>query len=81
MKKAEIDEYVGAIGNCIKVLRKESNITQLDLATKSELDERQIQRLEAGKTSPTLKTLLKVTGGLDIELLTFFRLVNEKLKK
>ena len=72
MKESEIEAFIGKIGNRIRELRKERNMTQLDLAIKSNIDERQIQRLERGHTSATLKTLCKVTNGLDVSFIVFF---------
>lgn len=40
-------------------------MTQFDLAIKSDMEENALQRIEAGRTNPTLKTLLKITKGLD----------------
>ncbi|QOD60047.1 helix-turn-helix transcriptional regulator [Polaribacter haliotis] len=68
MEEAELKEFIKKIGNLIKKLRLERNMTQLDLAVASNIDERQIQRLEASHTSPTIKTLYKISKALDIEL-------------
>ncbi|MFC5044111.1 helix-turn-helix domain-containing protein [Aquimarina hainanensis] len=81
MEQTEIDTYIRKVGDRIKSLRKEQGMTQLDLATSSDIDVRQIQRLENGHTSATLKTLLKVTNGLNIGILDFFDfLKNENIK-
>jgi len=40
MEEPEIREFVKGIGSRIQKLRKEKNMTQLDLATESNLDER-----------------------------------------
>lgn len=81
MGQLEIDVFIKEIGNRIRELRKEQDITQLDLATKSDIDERQIQRLERGQTSPTLKTLVKITNGLNINFLDFFNFVDREENK
>ena len=47
-------------------------MTQLDLSIKTDIDVRQIQRLERGHTSPTLKTLYKLIKGLDKTFTEFF---------
>lgn len=72
MEEPEITLFIKQIGERIRKLRKEKNMTQLDLATKSNIDERQIQRLEATHTSPTLKTLFKVIHGLEMNFPDFF---------
>lgn len=77
MKQTEIDTYIGELGKRIRKLRKEQGMTQLDLATTSDIDVRQIQRLENGHTSATLKTLLKITSGLNINLIELFKFTLE----
>ena len=72
LKEPEITPFIKQIGGRIRELRKEKNMTQLDLATKSNIDERQIQRLEATHTSPTIKTLFKAIHGLDMNFSEFF---------
>ncbi len=72
MKKNEVDLFIHKVGERICELRKEQNMTQLDLAIKSDLDESQVQRLETARSAPTLKTLYKVMKGLDIEFRDFF---------
>ncbi|QMU65152.1 MAG: helix-turn-helix domain-containing protein [Flavobacteriaceae bacterium] len=73
MSSLSIKDLIQKIGKRIYHLRKESNMTQLDLAVKSEIDERQIQRLENGHTSPTIKTLLKIANAFGISLSELFR--------
>ncbi len=72
MEEQELKLFIKDIGKRIRELRKERDMTQLDLAIKSNIDERQIQRLEASRTSPTLKTLYKVIKGLSLDFKTFF---------
>ena len=68
----ELDIYIHNIGQHIQHLRIEKNMTQLDLSIKTDIDVRQIQRLERGHTSPTLKTLYKLIKGLDKTFTEFF---------
>ncbi len=72
MEHVEIDKYIIEIGKRIRALRKEKKLTQLDLAIRSGIDERQVQRLERGHTSATLKTLIKISKGLDIDFIELF---------
>lgn len=76
MKDSEELELINQIGKGIKSLRKEHGMTQLDLSVTSELDVRQIQRMEAGRTSPTLKTLIKISKSFKMNVFEFF----EKIK-
>lgn len=60
------------IGNQIRKYRKKQNLTQFDLAIKSDMEENALQRIESGRTNPTIKTLLKITNALKIELKQLF---------
>ena len=48
-------------------------MTQLDLSVKTDIDVRQIQLLERGHTSPSLKTLFKLIKGFNKTFEEFFR--------
>ena len=73
MNNFEIESFVTKVGARIKHLRKERGLTQLDLAGQCDMDETAIQRLETGRSSPTVKTLFKITRGLKVEMWEFFR--------
>ncbi|WP_323787733.1 helix-turn-helix transcriptional regulator [Psychroserpens sp.] len=68
MKDKELQGFVLGIGKRIRAFRKEQKMTQLDLGIKSDIEENAIQRLETGRTSPTVKTLFKVAKGLGVEV-------------
>ena len=48
-------------------------MAKLDLSFKIDIDVRQIQRLERGHTSPSLKTLFKLIKGFNKTFEEFFR--------
>ncbi len=73
MKEQDIKSFASQIGKRISELRKERHMTQLDLSVKAQMEENAIQRLEAGRSSPTAKTLYRITRGLDIEMWEFFK--------
>jgi transcriptional regulator with XRE-family HTH domain len=75
MEETELNNFIKQIGNRIKELRLEKNMTQLDLAVASNIDERQIQCLEASHTSPTIKTLYKVAKGLNVEVYLLLKFI------
>jgi len=72
MNELNTDEFIKETGKQISKLRVERNMTQLDLSIKAEMEENAIQRIERGRTNPTLKTLLKISNGLDITLNELF---------
>ena len=65
-------EYVKKLGDKIRSVRKEQNMTQLDLSTKAGMEENALQRIETGRTNPTFKTLLKIIGAFELSLGDFF---------
>ena len=68
--------FIERITSRIKRLRIERNMTQFDLASKSDMEENALQRLERNRTSPTIKTLLKIARGLDMKPEDFFDFKN-----
>lgn len=66
------DELLNKLGKRIAQLRKEKGYRQIDLADKSEMEEFAVRRIEIGGTNPTVKTLVKIAKGLDIEIKDLF---------
>lgn len=63
-------EFILKLGKRIVALRKEKNIKQIDLATKINIEDSALRRIESGRTNPTLKTLLRIAEGLDVSIIT-----------
>jgi transcriptional regulator with XRE-family HTH domain len=63
----EKDELLVLFGEQLKKFRKERNISQEELAFRSELDRTYISGLECGKRNPTLKILVKIASSLNIK--------------
>lgn len=61
------------IGARIRSLRKRAGLSISQLAGLAELDVSFVNHLELGKRNPTLGTLLKIVGALDIRLEDLFR--------
>lgn len=61
------------IGARLKALRKGAGLTQEQLAEIVDLDARHLSRLEVGRHFPTLETLERIAGALDVPLVEFFR--------
>ena len=62
------------IGKNIKKYRVKKGLTQLDLAAECGVEESAIGRLENGNTNPTVKTLLKLSKALEIEITALVKL-------
>ncbi len=60
------------VGERIKRLRKEKDMTQEKLAELTKIEARSIVDIESGKRNPTLKTLTKIARALEIELAQLF---------
>ena len=70
----------------ISYMRKKRNMTQSELAKKSKLSQSTIAQIESGRKDPSVKTLEKLAGALNIHIAIFFATDNilvfnmEKLK-
>lgn len=66
------NEFIKEIGNKIRFHRLEQKMTQLDLAVKAGMEENALQRIEKGRTNPTIKTLVKIVNALQIDFTQLF---------
>ena len=57
-----------ALGNRIRQLREEKNISQTELANLCDIERSNMNRIEAGNTNPTAFMLYKVAQNLGITL-------------
>ncbi|MDB9779743.1 helix-turn-helix domain-containing protein [Flavobacteriaceae bacterium] len=60
------------VGKQIYTLRKQLKLTQASLASSAGMEESALQRIEAGRTNPTIKTLYKVSKALNVEIKDLF---------
>jgi transcriptional regulator with XRE-family HTH domain len=61
-------DYLKRVALNIRKIRKDKGMTQVDLAYACGFEKQNMQRIEAGKTSPTLKTLLKISEALEVDI-------------
>jgi putative transcriptional regulator len=66
------EKLVEELGARIRQVRKDKNITQVELANSIGKDQQSIQRLESGKINPTYYFLLEVAEGLGVSIEDFF---------
>lgn len=66
------DTVVKRLGNRMKEIRKERGMTQLDVAIKSGMEENAYQRIESGRTNPSVKTVNKIADALEVEIKILF---------
>lgn len=67
------DIYLKAFGNNLRRIRKEQHITMEGLAFESDIDYRQIGRIERGEVNTTILSLLRIAEALHIEAYLFFQ--------
>lgn len=65
-------QQIKKLGLTIRRLREERNLTQVDLASLCDDDKTSINRIEAGRTNPTTKTLIKIAYALNVEIKELF---------
>ncbi len=73
------EQFIKEVGNRIRAYRLEQKMTLLDLAIKAEMEENALQRIEKGRTNPTVKTLVKVANALKIDVADLFNVNQENI--
>lgn len=68
MEKMTDLEYIKNLGQNIKKIRLEKRMNQVDLALACDFKKPNMQRIEAGNTNPTFKTLLKIANALEVHV-------------
>lgn len=61
------------LGNRIRDIRQENNLTQYELALRCDFEKATMSRIESGKTNPTIHTLFKICNALDIHMVELFK--------
>jgi transcriptional regulator with XRE-family HTH domain len=64
------------IAEQIKKIRKEKGLSQQDIADKLTMNRVQYNRIETGKSDPTMNILQRIAGVLDIDVVAFFEAKN-----
>lgn len=78
MQMAEEREITKYFGSTVRELRKEKNISQEKLAEIGDLDRSYISEVENGYKTPTIITVSKIAGALDVRPSKLFQLVEQK---
>lgn len=69
---------VEKIGERIKVLREQRSLSMRELAAKSDVSASFVSKIESGKASPTVVSLMKLLDAMDIGLHEFFQTDSEE---
>lgn len=73
--------FIKKLGKRIVQLREESDLKQIDLALKLDIEDSALRRIESGRTNPTLKTLLRIADSLNVNLTELFHFKKEEKDK
>jgi transcriptional regulator with XRE-family HTH domain len=68
-----------ALGRAVRVVRTSLAVSQEELGYRSTLHRNYVGAIERGEINPTLRVLLKLSGGLNVRLSTLIRLYELKL--
>ena len=66
------EKYLQFIGSKIAEIRKSKGISQYKLAKQVMMEQSNLARIEKGLTNPTIKTLLKISDALEVQLIELF---------
>jgi transcriptional regulator with XRE-family HTH domain len=61
------------LGERIKAIRAQKNMTQNELAIQCNFEKATMSRIESGQSNPTLRTLYKISTALDVHVAELFK--------
>ena len=61
------------IGKKIKKIRVERHLSQVELADLCDFEKSNMARIEAGRTNLTIRTLLKISTALEVEIIALLK--------
>ncbi|WP_051947175.1 helix-turn-helix domain-containing protein [Muricauda sp. MAR_2010_75] len=64
--------YQKKLGQRIKEIREDKELSQLDVASVCDYDKTTISRIENGRTNITLKTLLNLARAMEVDISQLF---------
>lgn len=65
-------QILESLGNKIQVVREKRELTQEELGNRTGLNAKYISSIERGQKNATIKTLVKIANGLEVELYKLF---------
>ena len=72
MANIEAAQVFEKLGLRIRSIRKERGLTQIELAYRCNMEPSNLNRIEAGRTNPTVRSLTLIANGLGIKLSALF---------
>lgn len=77
MEEQGFKELTKRIGKRVLELRTKKEMSQSEFCALCNIDKREVQRLEKGQASPTIRTIYKITKGVEIDFVDFFKFTEE----
>jgi len=72
MRDSSHDLFLKGVGNNVRRYRKEKKYTMVSLAFDTDMEYRQIGRIERGEINTTIISMLRIALVLEVELHLFF---------
>ncbi len=72
MFRGEEKEILIKIGNKIRVLREQKDLSQFQLATEADIPKNQVGRIERAEINTTILTLYNIARALNVDVKDFF---------
>jgi transcriptional regulator with XRE-family HTH domain len=72
VKSNEYDSYLKKVGNTLRKIQKEKGYSMENLANETEIEYRQLGRIERGEINTSIISLLRICQTLNIEMKTLF---------
>ena len=69
--------WLQELGNTIKYLRENKEMSQSELSKKAGVNREQISRIESGQVNVTVKTIYKLAEALNVPISFFFKKTEE----
>jgi transcriptional regulator with XRE-family HTH domain len=66
------EKFIKRFGENIQKLRKDKGLTQEDFSAKTDIPRTQLGRIERGQVNTTLKTMLRISKALNIDVRKLF---------
>ena len=66
-------KFQEALGERIKKIRLDKNMSQTLLANQCGIEKANLSRIESGQANPTVLTLLKISDALQVPVVEFFK--------
>lgn len=67
------EEVLIKMGQQIKRIRKEQQLSQMQLAEKCNFEKASMSRIESGQSNVTISTLEKISDALNVPIAEFFK--------